>query len=65
MELYPLLSHPKMPSSPQDSGYLVYWNIIRACMHTLGFFLSELMIPWEQVSEVAGVWTVSHITAAE
>lgn len=29
-----------------------------------GFFITELMTFWEQVSEVAGVWTVSHITAA-
>lgn len=34
-------------------------------MDTLGFFLTELMILWEQVSEAAGLWTVSHIPAAE
>lgn len=37
---------------------------MHACMDTLGFFITQLMILWEQVSEIAGVWTVSHITAA-
>lgn len=50
-----------MLSSPQESDYLVYWNIMHACMDTLGFFITELMILWDQVSGVAGMWTVSSL----
>lgn len=50
---------PQYPQlSPQDSDYLVYWNII-FLLGTLGLFRVQVMVLWEQVTS-KGVDSRSH-----